>query len=92
MKWFNSLPHRKRDKYGDFFLNENHFPRKADGEDLARMKEEHFVALLGEVLGASLYEELQPLKAKGAPGPPFAFLHLHSQRWLGSALASACCS
>ena len=66
MKWFNSLSENDKKKFGAFFNDSKRFPLEADGKDLARMKEERFVALLGDVLGASLYEELQPLKAKGA--------------------------
>ena len=64
MKWFNALPEGDRKAYRKFFENAEHFPPEATGKHLARMTKEDFVAILGRTLGASLYEELQLLKAK----------------------------
>ena len=66
MKWFSALPENDKNKFGAFFNDVKHFPPAADGRSLARMKEERFVAILGDALGADLYEELQKLKGKGA--------------------------
>ena len=66
MKWFNSLPENDKKKFGAFFNDPKCFPLVAEGKDLARMEKEDFIAILGHILGASLYKELQPLKAKGA--------------------------
>ena len=66
MKWFNSLPPEDQKAFGAFFDDPKHFPLAARGKDLARMSKEDFIAILGRVLGASLYEELQKLKGKGA--------------------------
>jgi len=90
-KWFNALPPRKRDKYGDFFLDEKHFPSKVDGESLARMKEERFVAILGDALGADLYEELQLLKAKCTFIMICRFFFFLTQPSRSSSCVGSCC-
>jgi hypothetical protein len=66
MKWFKSLPPDDEKAFGKFFNSSEHFPTEAKGRALARMKEERFIAILGDALGADLYEELQKLKGKGA--------------------------
>ena len=54
MKWFKSLPEDDKKAFGVFFTN--HFPPEARGKDLTRMTKEDFIAILGHILGPSLYE------------------------------------
>ena len=79
MKWFNALPADDQKAFGKFFNSSEHFPPEARGKDLARMMKEDCIAILGSALGASLYEELRPLKGKGAHGLVFEELLTHAQ-------------
>lgn len=73
MKWFNSLPEDDKKKFGVFFNSPECFPPEVQGKDLARLEKEDIIACLhpslgairGRIIGASLYAELQLVKAKG---------------------------